>query len=69
MVKTRNTKDRGRPCHVHCPNCDTKIFSATEVVDLNYKCIKCHRHYLINIKDGSVSIELTYIPKDMDDND
>lgn len=56
----------GEQYHAHCPNCDSKFFTATEVVDLNYKCTKCHRHYLINIKDGSVSIFLTYIPKTKD---
>lgn len=49
--------------HVHCPYCDTLIFSAIEVIDMNYKCVKCHRRYLINVKDGSVSIVLTRKPE------
>lgn len=60
---------RGEQYHVHCPYCDTQLFSASEVADLNYKCIKCHRRYLINIKDGSVSIVLTYKPQKRKDND
>lgn len=42
--------------HIRCPQCDTAIFQAVEVVDMIYKCKQCHRRYLINVKDGSVSI-------------
>lgn len=61
MGNQRKTEGNGKQCFVHCPGCDSGLFSATEVVDLHYKCKRCHRHYLINIKNGSVSIVLISI--------
>ncbi len=70
MERPRKTEDKkDKPCQAHCPNCDIKFFSAVEAVDLQYKCFQCHRHYLINIKNGSVHIDLTYAPREKDNID
>lgn len=52
--------------HLHCPYCDKKFFTAASIFDMNYKCDKCHRRYLINVDDGSVSIKLISKPHDND---
>ena len=44
----RNTEEREiNKSYVHCPHCDKKWFTTVSAVDLNYKCDKCHRRYLI----------------------
>lgn len=59
MDYTRNTEaDKSEQTHIHCPYCDKKFFTATAVVNMHYKCDKCHRRYLINVKNGSISVNL-----------
>lgn len=57
-MSTNIEADKSEQIHIHCPHCDKKFFTAVTVVDLYYKCDKCHRRYLINIKGGSISVEL-----------
>lgn len=58
MDNLRNTEEREtNKNYVHCPHCDKKWFTVVSAVDLNYKCDKCHRRYLINIDEDEVSIK------------
>lgn len=65
MDYTRNTDSgKSEESHIHCPYCDKKFFTATVIVDMNFKCEKCHRRYLINVQDGNVYIKLVSKPKE-----
>ena len=53
MDNLRNTEEREtNKNYVHCPHCDKKWFTVVSAVDLNFKCDKCHRQYLINMDDS-----------------
>lgn len=59
-TETNNTEKS----HVRCPRCDKEIFQAVAMTECVVKCDKCHRRYLINVQDGSVSIKLLSKPKE-----
>lgn len=50
--------------HIRCPRCDKEIFQAVAMTECIVKCNKCHRRYLINVQDESISIKLLSKPKD-----
>lgn len=50
--------------HIRCPRCDKELFQAISVDELIIKCDKCHRRYLINVRDGSATIKLLSKPKE-----
>ena len=50
--------------HIRCPRCDKELFQAVAMKECLVKCDKCHRRYLINVQDGSVSIKLLSKPKE-----
>ncbi len=50
--------------YIHCPKCDKLLIHAAVIVDGVIKCDKCHRRYLLNIQDGSVTIKLISKAKD-----
>lgn len=64
MEVPRSTKVDNSKSHIRCPRCDKELFQAISAEELILKCEKCHRRYLINLKDGSVSIKLLSKPKD-----
>lgn len=64
MVTLKNTEENVKQNNVHCPHCSKKWFSAMEVVDLNFKCFNCHRRYLINLDEKSLSVKLVSFSKD-----
>ncbi len=49
---------------IRCPVCDRVLMKAVVVIEGIIKCEKCHRRYLINIKDDSVIIKLISKPND-----
>lgn len=51
-------------CNMHCPHCSKKWFTATRVVDLNFKCFNCYRRYLINLDESRLSFKFINILKD-----
>ena len=64
MDNPRSTEADKPKSHVRCLRCDKELFQAISAEELILKCDKCHRRYLINLKDGSVSIKLLSKPKD-----
>lgn len=56
MEDVRNTEES--KSYIHCPKCDKMLIYAAVIIDGVIKCDKCHRRYLLNIQDGSVSIKL-----------
>lgn len=64
MDEIRNTEEN--KSYIRCPQCDKMLFQAIVIVDCIIKCEKCHRRYLVNVQDGSVSIKLISKPKDND---
>lgn len=59
-----NEANNTEKSHIRCPRCDKEIFQAVAMTECIVKCNKCHRRYLINAQDGSVSIILLRKPKD-----
>lgn len=64
MEVPRSTEANKPKSHIRCLRCDRELFQAISAEELILKCDKCHRRYLINLKDGSVSIKLLSKPKD-----
>lgn len=62
MDSRRNTEEIKN--YVHCPRCDKILIQATIIIDGVIKCEKCHRRYLINIRDDSIVISLLSKSKD-----
>ena len=54
MKKTQN----------RCSRCDRVLMQAVMVIDGVLKCEHCHRKYIINVRDGGLSIVLISQPKD-----
>lgn len=50
--------------HIRCPKCDKEFFQAVAMTECLVKCDKCHRRYLINVCDGSISVQLLSKPKE-----
>ena len=63
MEILKSTEVNQSKSHIRCPRCDKELFQAISAEELILKCEKCHRRYLINMKDGSVSIKLLSKPK------
>ncbi len=57
-MSTNTEANNTEQSHLHCPYCDRKFFTAATVVDMNFKCDKCHRRYLINLNESSINIKL-----------
>ncbi len=49
---------------IRCPRCDRVLMQAVMVIDGVLKCEHCHRKYIINVRDGGLSIVLISQPKD-----
>lgn len=64
MEVPRSTEANKPKSHIRCLRCDRELFQAISAEELILKCDKCYRRYLINLKDGSVSIKLLSKPKD-----
>lgn len=64
MEDKSNTE--GNKSYVHCPKCDKLLIYAAVIINGVIKCDKCHRRYLLNVKENNVSIEL--ISKPIDEN-
>lgn len=64
MDYPRSTEENKPKSHIRCLRCDKELFQAISADELIIKCEKCHRRYLINVKDGSASIKLLSKPKD-----
>ena len=62
MVNIKDTE--AEKSYIHCPKCDKMLIYAAVIIDGVIKCDKCHRRYLINVQDGSVSIKLISKAKD-----
>ena len=62
MESIRNTEEN--KSYIHCPKCDKLLIHAAVIIDGVIKCDKCHRRYLLNIQDGSVTIKLISKAKD-----
>ena len=56
MEKFQNTE--AKKSHIRCPRCDKEFMQVVAVDDCLMKCCKCNSRYIINVKNGSVSIVL-----------
>lgn len=53
MDNPRSTEADKPKSHIRCLRCDKELFQAITAEELILKCDKCHRRYLINLKDGN----------------
>lgn len=52
-----------KECYIHCLNCDKLLMQVVATDSCKIKCWNCHRKYLIDVKDGSVSMKLISKPR------